>query len=144
MFHRWAGIWAGWLSAVGHNVLKSWKSHLDKHAKTSASTVATYISGLSHIHKLNGFDDPTKSFVVSKILEGFKRENPGSKDLRMPVSSALLKQLINSLLHVYNLWIWLNPDMYVATVDAEVFACDRWAIYRTISWTGTGQISGNL
>jgi hypothetical protein len=53
-----------------------------------------------HIHKLNGFDDPTKCFFVSKILEGFKRKNPGSKDLRMPVSSALLKQLINSLPHV--------------------------------------------
>jgi hypothetical protein len=74
-------------------------THLS-HAKTSASTVATYISGLSHIHKLNGFGDPTKSFFVSKILEGFKRKNPGSKDLRMPISSALLKQLINSLPHV--------------------------------------------
>ena len=70
-------------------------AHLS-HAKTSASTVATYISGLSHIHKLNGFDDPTKSFFVSKILEGFKRKNPGSNDLRMPISFALLKQLINS------------------------------------------------
>jgi hypothetical protein len=68
-----------------------YSSHLS-HAKTSASTAATYISGLSHIHKLNDFDDSTKSFFVSKIL-GFKRKNPKSKDLRMPVSSTLLKQL---------------------------------------------------
>jgi hypothetical protein len=97
-------------------------AHLS-HAKTSASTVATYISGLSHIHKLNGFDDPTKSFVVSKILEGFKRENPGSKDLRMPVSSALLKQLINSLLHVYK-------SSYEASMFASAFSLAFFAMLR--------------
>ena len=68
-----------------------------------------------HIHKLNGFDDPTKCFFVSKILEGFKRKNPGSKDLRMPVSSALLKQLINSLLHVYK-------SSYEASMFASAFS----------------------
>jgi len=81
-----------------HDIVR-YIAHLS-HAKTSASTITTYISGLSHIHKLNGFDDPTKTFFVSKILAGYKRKNPGSKDLRMPVSSALLKQLINSLPHV--------------------------------------------
>lgn len=53
-------------------------AHLS-HAKTSASTVATYVSGWSHIHKLNGFDDPTKSFFVSKILEDLKGNIPGPK-----------------------------------------------------------------
>lgn len=97
-------------------------AHLS-HAKTSASTVATYISGLSHVHKLNGFDDPTKSFFVSKILEGFKRKNPGSKDLRMPVSSALLKQLINSLPHVCT-------SSYEASMFASAFSLAFFAMLR--------------
>ena len=99
-------------------------AHLS-HAKTSASTVATYISGLSHIHKLNGFDDPTKSFFVSKILEGFKRKNPGSKELRMPVSSALLKLLINSLPHVH-----VCKSSYEASMFASVFSLAFFAMFR--------------
>ena len=93
------------------------------HAQTSASTVATYISGLSHIHKLNGFDDPTKSFFVSKILQGFKRKNPGSKDLRMPVSSALLKQLINSLPHVCK--FSFEASMFASAFSLAFFAMLR-------------------
>ena len=44
MFHRWAGNWAGWLSAVGHNVLKSWKSHLDNESAITLSTPSTYFA----------------------------------------------------------------------------------------------------
>ena len=99
-----------------------YSSHLS-HAKTSASTAATYISGLSHIHKLNDFDDSTKSFFVSKILEGSKRKNPKSKDLRMPVSSTLLKQLINSLPHVFK-------SSYEASMFASAFSLAFFAMLR--------------
>ena len=109
--YKWPDIWPV------QDIVR-YVAHLS-HAKTSASTVATYISGLSHIHKLNGFDDPTKSFFVSKILEGLKRKNPGSKDLRM--------QLINSLPHVCK-------SSYEASMFASAFSvafffwqCSGWA-----------------
>jgi hypothetical protein len=76
-----------------------------------------------HIHKLNGFDDPTKCFFVSKILQGFKRKNPGSKDLRMPVSSALLKQLINSLPHVCK--FSFEASMFASAFSLAFFAMLR-------------------
>jgi hypothetical protein len=41
----------------------------------TASTVSTYISGLSHVHKMKGLHDSTKLFLISKMLEGMKRTN---------------------------------------------------------------------
>ena len=61
------------------------------HTGLSASTITTYISGISTMHILNGHTDNTKSFLVTKILEGSKA------DLRLPVSMNLLKRLIQSL-----------------------------------------------
>ena len=40
----------------------------------SSSTVTTYISAISHFNKLNGFYDHTKSFLVIKAVEGFRRK----------------------------------------------------------------------
>jgi hypothetical protein len=36
----------------------------------TAFTVSTYISGLSHVYKMNGLHDSTKFFLISKMLEG--------------------------------------------------------------------------
>lgn len=62
----------------------------------SASTVVTYISGLSHTHNLHGWEDNTKSFLVGKILEGLRRKKPKIADLRVPISLSLLKKMIQS------------------------------------------------
>jgi hypothetical protein len=51
-----------------------------------ASTVSTYIFGLSLVHNMNGLQDRTKFFLISKMLEG--------------ISIDLLKRLIKSLQHV--------------------------------------------
>jgi hypothetical protein len=48
------------------------------------------------VDKLNGHTDNTKSFLVTKILEGSKRKNSPKADLRLPVSMNLLKRLIQS------------------------------------------------
>ena len=61
------------------------------HTGLSASIITTYISGISTMHKLNGHTDNTKSFLVTKILEGSKRKNSPKADLRLPVSMNLLK-----------------------------------------------------
>ena len=50
----------------------------------TASTVSTYISGLSHVHKMNGLHDSTKFFLISKMLEGMKRKNPQQSDILEP------------------------------------------------------------
>ncbi|CAG2209864.1 unnamed protein product [Mytilus edulis] len=68
----------------------------------SASTVSTYISGLAHTHKINNITDNTKSFIISKMIEGLRRKNPQKLDVRTPISFDLLKRLIHSLRSVCN------------------------------------------
>jgi hypothetical protein len=63
----------------------------------SASTILTYISGLSYTHKLHSLEDNTKSFLVGKLLAGLRRKKPQKSDIRLPISIRLLKRLIQSL-----------------------------------------------
>ena len=85
------------------------------HTGLSASTITTYISGISTMHKLNGHTDNTKSFLVTKILEGSKRKNSPKADLRLPVSMNLLKRLIQSLPFVCT-------SVYESTMFASAFS----------------------
>ena len=62
----------------------------------SPSTISTYMSSVSYVHKLSGWDDPTKEFVVSKLVEGARRLRPGN-DARLPISLPLLQILISAL-----------------------------------------------
>ena len=57
----------------------------------SVSTVTTYLSGLSYAHKIRNLTDYTKSFIISKMLEGLRRKNPQKSDIRTPISLELLK-----------------------------------------------------
>lgn len=66
----------------------------------AASTVTTYISALSHVHKMGNLVDNTKSFIISKMLEGLRRKNPQTRDIRVPISLNLLKRFIVSLQRV--------------------------------------------
>ena len=68
----------------------------------AASTVTTYISALSHVHKMGNLIDNTKSVIVSKMLKGLRRKNPKTRDIRVPISLSLLKRLIVSLQKVCN------------------------------------------
>lgn len=63
------------------------------------STIANYVSGVGYFYKLRGMSDPTKDFLVSKLLEGSRR-GCGSVDNRVPISLPVLQQLIDSLPHI--------------------------------------------
>ena len=63
----------------------------------SASTILTYISGLSYTHQLHSLEDNINSFLVGKLLEGLRRKKPQKSDIRLPISISLLKRLIQSL-----------------------------------------------
>lgn len=62
----------------------------------SASTMQTYLSGISYEHKSNMINDTTRVFIVQKILEGFKREKH-VKDVRKPITVVILKDILVSL-----------------------------------------------
>ena len=59
------------------------------------STIKSYLSAISYAHKLKGFNDPTKSFLIDKLLTALSRQQPS--DIRLPITRSILHQLISSL-----------------------------------------------
>ncbi len=62
----------------------------------AASSVCTYISAISFVHKLNNWEDPTSRFIITKMKEGCKRLK-SSQDSRLPITFQILKQLMGIL-----------------------------------------------
>lgn len=62
----------------------------------SHSTVSCYLSGLSHYHKLNEFQDNTQRFIVKKLVDGLKRSTR-KMDSRLPITRQILKQILGVL-----------------------------------------------
>lgn len=63
----------------------------------SYRTVCLYVSALSHLHKINSWQDNSKVFSVAKTLEGLRRSNGINPDLRIPISYQLFLQIIQAL-----------------------------------------------
>ena len=60
------------------------------------STIKSYISAISYYCKINNLYDATQQFVVRKMLAGVSRLDV-RKDLRMPITYAILCKIVNSL-----------------------------------------------
>lgn len=65
----------------------------------ASSTAATYLSALSYRHKSLGWTDPTKNFIVRKMLEGMRKRSK-SEDARAPITLDILNKLPRALDHV--------------------------------------------
>lgn len=59
------------------------------------ATVTSYLSAIAYCHKLKGYPDPTKSFLIEKLLVAIGRRSQA--DVRMPISRPLLYQLVRAL-----------------------------------------------
>ena len=62
----------------------------------SPATVASYVSGVGYFHKIHSWPDPTRDYVVSKLLAGCRRDKVGS-DRRWPLTIPLLTRLMQIL-----------------------------------------------
>ena len=60
----------------------------------ASSTVQSYISAIGYLHKLAGFADPTKSFLLSQILKGYGKVS-ARQDSRLPITPTILNRLIH-------------------------------------------------
>ena len=58
----------------------------------SHATARTYIAAIGTFHKLKGWADPTESFLLKKLLQGFARSKD-QKDNRLPITYIKLNQL---------------------------------------------------
>ena len=67
------------------------------------------MSGISFQHKVNDLYDPTKSFVVKKLLEGCKRVRR-LNDIRAPITTTVLGTIISIL-----------PEICISPYEAQLF-----------------------
>ena len=62
----------------------------------ASSTVLTYMSAISFLLQLGGYEDLPGHFIHSKALRGYHKEK-AAKDSRMPITPSILKDLCQSL-----------------------------------------------
>lgn len=78
--------------------------------KKAPSTVSSYLSGIGFKCKLLGGADHTKSFLVTKMVEGIRRAS-SRRDARLPISIDLLSRIVLSL-----------PIICSSTYEAKLFS----------------------
>ena len=65
--------------------------------KLAPSTISSYLSAISYVHKIKGYSDPTKSFLIHKLSTALSRQRLA--DLRLPITRPVLHELVKSLRH---------------------------------------------
>ena len=65
--------------------------------KLAASTITSYLSAISYVHKMKGLRVPTKAFLIQKLLIAVSKQR--SPDTRLPITKPVLFQLVRSLQH---------------------------------------------
>ena len=63
------------------------------------TTLLTYMSALSYVHKLAGMPDSAQHFIIKKLLAG-AQELSGRPDIRLPISPAVLYKVVDSTLFI--------------------------------------------
>ena len=67
---------------------------------TFLSTITSYLSAISYVHKLRVLRDPPKSFLIQKLLTALSRRQP--VDIRLPVTRPVLHELVRALSFTYS------------------------------------------
>ncbi len=93
----------------------------------SPSTIATYVSGVGYFHKVQGEMDPTKDFLVGKLMEGARRGSP-TQDARDPISLPMLAQLVAVLPKICS-------STFEAVMFRAVFICAFFGFMRVGEFT---------
>ena len=61
------------------------------------ATINSYLSAIAYVHKIQGYYDTTKSFLIEKLLVAVGRRSQA--DIRLPISRPLLYELVRALAH---------------------------------------------
>ena len=88
------------------------------------------------MHKLLNFADPTKNYVVSKLVMGSYRTRP-CLDIRLPITLLLLDKLIDALYHT-------APNFYAITLFKAMYLFAFNAFARIGEITANKNASNNV
>ena len=93
-FRKQLGVSNSWPAPVAHVTAFIAQLSIDGKAP---STISTYISAISFMHKINGWCDPTTNFIIKKLKEGSRRLKGHNGDSRRPITVDILGRLCNLL-----------------------------------------------
>ena len=71
-------------------------THLRRRFNLRASTIRTHLSALAFYHKVNGYADPTESFLVKKLVKCFDKLDPPIST-RKPIQKNVLHSMLSGL-----------------------------------------------
>ena len=67
------------------------------------ASITSFISALTYLHRINGFKNPAKSFVIQKLLHSIRKGN--QLDRRQGITLTILKSFTSSLdRHIHNVY----------------------------------------
>ena len=98
--------------------------------KFASSTISTYVSALSYVHKLANFPDPTKQFLVQKILAAHSKLY-SSPDVRLPITRSVLQRSVLALNHT-------NSSAYQRLLYQTMFVVAFYGFFRVGELTAKG------
>ena len=61
-----------------------------------ASSIKSHLSAIAFMHQIHNFNNPTKSFLINKLLSAYSKYDPPTK-IRRPITSTILTHLIHSV-----------------------------------------------
>lgn len=67
----------------------------------SPKTISVHLSAISFLHKMQNFTDPTKVFLVQKLVAGAYKLRP-SADMRLPITRSILFKLLDAAEIIYS------------------------------------------
>lgn len=62
-------------------------------AGLAPASIISYVSAISYFHRINGYQDPAKSFIISRLLIGAQNLRTVS-DVRLPITLPILTKLV--------------------------------------------------
>ncbi len=129
------------------NIVCLFVTYLHVHIQLGSATIATYLSGISFLHKINQLYDPCDNFVVNKLQQACAKLSNVTVPVRLPITLPLLHKIVSALVHVET--VHSNQLLYKAMFLIAFHACCRvgeltksgnaqhWLNYRDVSFTGT-------
>ena len=85
------------------------------------STITSYISAISDVHKIKSFSNPRKSFLIQKLLTVVNRRR--KSDIRLPISCPVLHELLRSLR-------FTNSSVFQRTLYRAMFLLSIYGFFR--------------
>ena len=112
--------------------------------KLAPSSIKSYLSAIGYVHKMKGLPDPTKAFLIEKLLTALGGQV--SSDIRVPISRPVLHELVGTsyqlfrlstypiLRFVLNGILWLHSDRRASGQERECWGFSSTILQHAFSY----------